>query len=223
MQDRVENASQPASPIALAAIGRFNSQKNFPWMIRALGGCDFPWVLTLIGDGTQRAEIESEIKKNRLGDRVRLLGWTAEGAMRDVLARSDVLLMPSTSEGNPVAAIEALKHGVDAEADGGVALLAALTAQAPDVVQALQLAPRKVPSSRAALAAADPLADAGYLVGHLESLCGTKRLLATGGDVEAYLTLCDHAADRLQTHHPTDVLRLDPVERAVVRAALVRR
>ena len=117
---------------------------------------------------------------------------------------------------------QALKHGLDAEADGGVALLAALTAQAPDVVQALQLVPRKVPSSRAGLAAADPLADAGYLVGHLESLCGTKRLLATGGDVEAYLTLCDHAADRLQTHHPTDVLRLDPAERAVVRAALVR-
>lgn len=117
---------------------------------------------------------------------------------------------------------QSLKHGEDAEADGGVALLAALTAQAPDVVQALQLVPRKVPSSRATLAAADPLADAGYLVGHLESLCGTKRLLATGGDVEAYLTLCDHAADRLQTHHPTDVLRLDPAERAVVRAALVR-
>ena len=100
---------------------------------------------------------------------------------------------------------QALKHGL-----------------ASDVVQALQLVPRKAPSSRAGLAAADPLADAGYLVGHLESLCGTKRLLATGGDVEAYLTLCDHAADRLQTHHPTDVLRLDPAERAVVRAALVR-
>ena len=32
----------------------------------------------------------------------------------------------------------------------------------------------------------------------------------------------EQAADRLQTHHPTDVLRLDPAERAVVRAALVR-
>jgi hypothetical protein len=117
---------------------------------------------------------------------------------------------------------QALKHRVDAEADGGVALLAALAAQVPDVVQALQLVPRVVPSSRAALAAADSLADAGYLVGHLESLCGTKRLLTTDGDVEAYLTLCDQAADRLQTHHPTDVLRLDPAERAVVRAALVR-
>ena len=50
---------------------------------------------------------------------------------------------------------QSLKHGEDAEADGGVALLAALTAQAPDVVQALQLVPRKVPSSRATLAAGD--------------------------------------------------------------------
>ena len=117
---------------------------------------------------------------------------------------------------------QALKHGVDAEADGGKALLTALAAQVPEIVQALQLAPRELPSSRAALGASDGLADAGYLVGHLESLCGTRRLLATDGDVEAYLTLCDQAADRLQTHHPTDVLRLDPAERAVVRAALVR-
>jgi len=117
---------------------------------------------------------------------------------------------------------QALKHGVDAEADGGKALLVALAAQAPDIVQALELAPRKLPSSRAALGVSDELADAGYLVGHLESLCGTRRLLAADGDVGAYLTLCDQAADRLQTHHPTDVLRLDPAERAVVRAALVR-
>ena len=60
------------------------------------------------------------------------------------------------------------------------------------------------------------LADAGYLVGHLESLCGTRRLLDTRGSVEAYLTACDHAADRLQTHHPTAVLRFDPAERAIV-------
>ncbi len=121
---------------------------------------------------------------------------------------------------------EAQRHGLDAEADGGAALLTELGAQAPDglkdAVQALQLGPRRVPSSRAALAAADAQADAGYLVGHLESLCGTRRLLATGGDVEAYLTLCDHAADRLQTHQPTEALRFDPAERAAVRAALVR-
>jgi hypothetical protein len=117
---------------------------------------------------------------------------------------------------------QALKHGVDAERDGGAALIAALAAQAPESVRDLQLAPRQAPSSRTALGASHALADAGYLVGHLESLCGTRRLLDTRGGVEAYLTACDHVADRMQTHHPTAVLRLDPAERAIVAAALSR-
>ena len=112
MLGRAEKARPPSLPLELAAIGRFNPQKNFPWMIRALAGCGFPWSLTLIGDGAQRGEIESAIRETGLCARVRLLGWTDESVMRDVLARADILLMPSTSEGNPVAAIEALKHGV---------------------------------------------------------------------------------------------------------------
>ena len=119
---------------------------------------------------------------------------------------------------------QALKHGVDAEADGGAALIAAMRAQAPaellPALPALRLTARGTATSRSALAAADPVADAGYLVGQLESLCGTRRLLDTRGGAARYLTLCDHAADRLQTHHPTAVLRLDPGERAIVERAL---
>lgn len=119
---------------------------------------------------------------------------------------------------------QGLKHGVDAEADGGAALLAALAAQAPedlrDGLAALRLATRHRATARTALGASDGLADAGYLVGHLESLCGTRRLLDTSRGVAAYLTRCDHAADRMQTHQPTAVLRFDPVERAIVEAAL---
>lgn len=112
MEGKSAGAAQPSSPLELVAIGRFNPQKNFPWMIQALAGCDFPWRLSLIGDGSQRAEVEAAIRKAGIDDRVNLMGWVPESDMRDVLARSDVLLMPSTSEGNPVAAIEALKHGV---------------------------------------------------------------------------------------------------------------
>ncbi len=112
MSGKATTARQPASPLELAAIGRFNPQKNFPWMIRALQGCKFPWHLTLIGDGAQREEIESAIREYGLEARIRLMGWVPEDAMREVLARTDILLMPSTSEGNPVSAIEALKLGV---------------------------------------------------------------------------------------------------------------
>ncbi len=109
---QLSESSPGTSPLRLVAIGRFNPQKNFPWMIEALGGCTFPWHLTLIGDGTQRSEIESAIAKFQLHEKIHLAGWVSEFAMRQVLAESDLLLMPSTSEGNPVAAIEALKQGL---------------------------------------------------------------------------------------------------------------
>jgi len=112
MDGKVAAARQPSSPLELVAIGRFNPQKNFPWLMQALGGCDFPWRLSLIGDGSQRAEIEAAMRKACIDGCVNLMGWVSEGSMREVLGRTDVLLMPSTSEGNPVAAIEALKHGV---------------------------------------------------------------------------------------------------------------
>jgi len=98
--------------LRLVAIGRFNPQKNFPWMIRMLAECRFPWSLDLIGDGSQVGEVRDAIGSSHLGDRIRLHGWLPEAAMRETLAASDILLMPSTSEGNPVAAIEALKQGV---------------------------------------------------------------------------------------------------------------
>jgi glycosyltransferase involved in cell wall biosynthesis len=112
MEGKAAGARPPSQPLELAAIGRFNPQKNFLWLVRALAGCQFPWRLSLIGDGSQRGEIVAAIRDAHLEDRVNLMGWVAESSMRDVLARADVLLMPSTSEGNPVAAIEALKQGV---------------------------------------------------------------------------------------------------------------
>ena len=57
-------------------------------------------------------EIEEAVNSCDLQGRVTLAGWVSEPRMREILAATDILLMPSTSEGNPVAAIEALKHGV---------------------------------------------------------------------------------------------------------------
>jgi hypothetical protein len=125
---------------------------------------------------------------------------------------------------------QALKHGLDAEEDIP-SLLAVLrhTAPAPaEAIASLRFSPRSGPqrSSRASLRAEDGFADAGWLVGHLASLCGSERLLASAldllaaEDTNAFLTACDLAADRLQTHHPTMALRFDADERAILRRAL---
>lgn len=128
---------------------------------------------------------------------------------------------------------QALKHGVDVERDAAEALRAALAAEAPEwlvaALRELAFLSRSAPG-RTVLRAVDPLADAGYLIGHLEALCGTRKLFAMaleldGGTaaIEAYLTACDTAADRLQTHHPTAAIRLDPAERATLVSAFAQR
>ena len=124
---------------------------------------------------------------------------------------------------------QALKHGVDAEQDALDSLLPLLLREAPfqleQALRDLRFSQRPGAAARARCRAAPGLADAGYIVGHLESLCGTRRLLKTAveqaaaGDVDAFLTACDVAADRMQTHQPTMSLRLDPAERALLREA----
>ena len=128
---------------------------------------------------------------------------------------------------------QALKHGVDAEQGEEImqSLLAALAAEAPSEIfheiERLNFQPRSgARSARAALRAEQGLADAGYLVGHLASLCGSERLLGnclaelSKGDIESFLTACDFAADRMQTHQPTMALRFTVEEREILREAL---
>lgn len=126
---------------------------------------------------------------------------------------------------------QALKHGVDAEQDMP-SLCAILAQNAPaaqaEEIAALRFSPRtgSLRTSRAMLRAEEGIADAGYMVGHLASLCGSERLLGSGlkllaaGDIGAFLTACDVAADRLQTHQPTMALRFDAEEREILRQAL---
>lgn len=127
---------------------------------------------------------------------------------------------------------QGLRHGVDAE-EVMPALIEALAAEAGGSLAAtlrnLSFSPRagNAGTSRAALRADPPLADAGYLVGHLDSVCGTRRLLAALQEsraapdgLAAFLTACDLAADRMQTHQPTMSLRFDTGERAIIAAAL---
>lgn len=120
----------------------------------------------------------------------------------------------------------ALKHDHDAEATHPPlhALLEELRRAAPAPLSGplggLSFRPRGTASPRARLGPDNAWADAGYLTGHLEALCGTQRLIAAalaGPDAEAFLTACDVAADPMQTRQPLMSLRFDAGERAVIR------
>ena len=136
----------------------------------------------------------------------------------------------------------ALQDGVDCEAAGSGGSLADLARELAGAIppawridmQEIGVSPRPTsnPAPRARLRLelrnAPAICDAGYLVGHLEALCGARKLLAlardrlqqAGADAgAAYLTDCDVAADPMQTRSPTLSLRFDADERQVIAAA----
>lgn len=117
----------------------------------------------IIGDGELRSEVEKEIFRLGLGDRVALLGMLPHGACLEELARATVLLYPSVtasdgdSEGGaPVALIEAMASGLP--------IVSSLHADIPTVA----------PDGRCALLF--PERDADGLAEGLDALLASRRL-----------------------------------------------
>ncbi len=108
-----ESSLEVSEPPHLLFAGRFNPQKNAPLLIEALAMLkDLPWRLTMIGDGPDMRRVRQKIAEAGLAERVTLAGWMAADGVHATMAKADVLCMPSSSEGMPVAAIEALKFGL---------------------------------------------------------------------------------------------------------------
>jgi len=102
-----------STPPALVFAGRLQPQKNIPFLIRAAAAnADVPWKMTLLGDGPQRAEVEGLIKLHDLEDRIQLRGWVSTEEVWQVFKDSDLLVMPSLSEGLPVVGVQALASGL---------------------------------------------------------------------------------------------------------------
>lgn len=66
----------------------------------------------MLGDGPLRFEIETEIHKHELHERFTLPGWVSTDEVIDWFSKSDILFMPSLSEGLPVAGLQALAMGL---------------------------------------------------------------------------------------------------------------
>lgn len=104
---------QVNQPPRIAFAGRFMPQKNLLQVVRSLAEVrDLPWECTLLGDGPQRPEIEQEIQRQGLADRFHLPGWVTPAEVSACFQTSDLLFMPSTSEGLSVVGVQALALGL---------------------------------------------------------------------------------------------------------------
>jgi glycosyltransferase involved in cell wall biosynthesis len=93
--------------------GRFMEQKNPLQLVRVLARLqELPWECTMFGDGLLRPDVEKEIVNHQLEERIQLRGWVAPPEVIAEFSRSEILFMPSRSEGLPVVGVQALASGM---------------------------------------------------------------------------------------------------------------
>jgi glycosyltransferase involved in cell wall biosynthesis len=97
----------------LLSIGRLIASKGHKYLIEAMPMVleQFPDALLCIaGDGPVRGELEAQITRLELKRNVNILG--TRGDVSELLALADVFILPSVSEGLPIALLEAMATGV---------------------------------------------------------------------------------------------------------------
>ncbi|HUY35625.1 MAG TPA: glycosyltransferase [Pirellulales bacterium] len=99
----------PAGRRAVTYVGRLDPQKGLPgllvgarWWLDHLSDHD----LLLVGDGPRRSDLEAEVRRLGLTDRVHFAGWRDDVA--EILRASRLLVLPSRWEGMPNVVLEAM-------------------------------------------------------------------------------------------------------------------
>jgi glycosyltransferase involved in cell wall biosynthesis len=116
--DRAASARRSNGDIVrLLSVGALVPRKGFDVLIAALATLtDLPWHLTVAGDRTRdpahAAQLDSDIARHRLGDRVAVLGAVPDSRIADLYGSSDVFVLASHFEGYGMAFAEALAHGL---------------------------------------------------------------------------------------------------------------
>lgn len=94
----------------IVCVARLSAEKGHLGLLEAIAPLDA--TLTLVGDGPMLAEIEAEVARLRLGERVRFAGRLDEAATLEAIAAADLLVLPSFMEGLPIVLMEAMAMGV---------------------------------------------------------------------------------------------------------------
>jgi glycosyltransferase involved in cell wall biosynthesis len=115
-RDEGRRAYEPGR-LHLVTVARLNPMKGHRHALAAMraaldSGCDVRY--TIAGEGPHRVEIEAEVKRLGLGDRVEMAGTVAEDGVRELLQRADAFVLPSVGLGEaaPVSVMEAMACGL---------------------------------------------------------------------------------------------------------------
>ena len=101
------------NPPVVVFAGRFMAQKNLLVFVEILNSVkDLDWKCVMMGDGPLYQQVKARIDELGLSDRVSLPGWVDTITVLATFDKSDILLMPSLSEGLSVVGVQALVAGL---------------------------------------------------------------------------------------------------------------
>ncbi len=99
----------------LLFVGRLTAVKGLGVLFKALTAVKLshPQVhLTVVGDGPDRALLETQVRELGLQQNVSFVGYRTQDQVRQHLAETDIFVMSSFAEGVPVVLMEAMAAGV---------------------------------------------------------------------------------------------------------------
>jgi len=100
-------------PPQIVFAGRFMEQKNPLQFVQTLNELkELKWQCVMIGDGPLMTDVKCAIAEFGLEDRFQLTGWIDPQDVLTWFGKSDILFMPSRSEGLPVVGVQALAKGL---------------------------------------------------------------------------------------------------------------
>jgi glycosyltransferase involved in cell wall biosynthesis len=99
----------------LLYTGRLAAVKGLPILLESLVAVKAVYpdvVLTVVGDGADRAQLEQMTTQLGLSENVKFVGYQSQAVVRQYMQETDVFVLPSFAEGVPVSLMEALAAGV---------------------------------------------------------------------------------------------------------------
>jgi glycosyltransferase involved in cell wall biosynthesis len=112
------DGTDPARPVRLLAVGRFQPKKGFDVLLDALARVESHVVLTVVGYGPLEVALREQARRLGLDPRVRFLGPLDQETLRAVYRESDLfVLSPRVAadgdrDGLPNVVVEALSQGL---------------------------------------------------------------------------------------------------------------
>lgn len=111
-QDARRRLKLQANIPILLAVGHLIKRKGFDYLIQAASQIQVPVKIIIVGDGEERANLESIIVKNGVESRVRLWGQSRDDDLMLLYKAADLFVHPALHEGHAMVLLEAMASGL---------------------------------------------------------------------------------------------------------------